>query len=98
MIRIEGGDSGLRHRLLGWLLICDWNIFIFGYGFFYFIKLIIESGEFEKLSDAMVNSRGLGSQTGDMALRELLAHGLISQEDAVFHALDRDTVLNGAAV
>lgn len=41
----------------------------------------------------MVTSRGLGSQTTDMGLRDLLTRHLISEEEALFHATDREAVL-----
>jgi len=43
--------------------------------------------------EAMVTSRGLGSQTTDMGLRDLLTRHLISEEEALFHATDREAVL-----
>ena len=57
------------------------------------IARIIRSGHLHELEEAMVTSRGLGSQTTDMGLRDLLTRHLISEEEALFHATDREAVL-----
>ena len=53
----------------------------------------IRSGQFRDLPEAMQKGRGLGMQTSDMALRSLLLKDAISQEEALYHAVDRDSVL-----
>ena len=41
----------------------------------------------------MRKGRGLGMQTVDMALRSLLLKDTIGQDEALYHAVDRDSVL-----
>ena len=57
------------------------------------ISRIIRSGSFHDLPAAMAKARGLGSQTTDMGLRDLLSRRLISEEEALYHAVDREEVL-----
>lgn len=53
----------------------------------------IRLGNFQELPAVMQRCRGLGMQTADIALRGLLARHLVSQEEALLHATDRDQVL-----
>jgi twitching motility protein PilT len=50
----------------------------------------IAARQFERLAEIMKRSRGLGMQTQDMALKALLAKNLISTEEALYRATDRD--------
>ena len=52
------------------------------------------SSYMRELTALMEKSRGLGSQTTDMALRELLNRQLITETEALFHAVDRDVFLD----
>jgi len=54
-------------------------------------------GRLEQLPDVVRSGRGLGMQTADMALRQLLDRHVISPEEAAFHATDRDWVCRGTA-
>ena len=53
----------------------------------------IRAGKFQDLPALMQKGRGLGMQTADIGLRSLLLKGVISQEEALYHAVDRDSVL-----
>ena len=57
------------------------------------IGRIIRGGQFQDLTAAMTKHRGLGSQTVDLGLRDLLSRHLISEEEALYHAVDREVVL-----
>lgn len=53
----------------------------------------IRAGQFQDLPELMQKGRGLGMQTVDMALRSLLLKDMIGQDEALYHAVDRDSVL-----
>lgn len=57
------------------------------------IARTIRTGSLGDLPEIMKKNRGLGTQTTDMGLRDLLNKSLISEEDALFHADDRDAVV-----
>ena len=57
------------------------------------LSRVIRSGKFHDLPGVMTKSRGLGSQTADVGLHDLLSRHLISEEEALFHAVDREEVL-----
>ncbi len=59
-------------------------------------RAAIRDGDFAALSTIMQKCRGLGMQTADEALRALLDHHVISADEALLHAQDRDAVLAGA--
>lgn len=62
------------------------------------VRGAIRNGNFQELTGIMQRCRGLGAQTSDQALRSLLARHLITQEEALYHATDRDQVsLRGGA-
>jgi len=52
----------------------------------------IAAGHFEELMEIMARGKGLGMQTTDMALRRLVSKKLISGEEAMYHAADREWV------
>ena len=56
------------------------------------IAKAIRDGRFDDLNGLTVKGRGLGMQTSDLALRQLLAAGSISVGDASLHATDREWV------
>jgi twitching motility protein PilT len=58
----------------------------------------IRRGRPELLHDVMMRGRGLGMQTTDLALRNLLNRHLITPEEAAHHAVDRDWVCGRGAV
>jgi twitching motility protein PilT len=53
------------------------------------VSRVLRSGEFHELPAVMERHRGLGMQTVDMGLRNLLARNLITVEEARYHAVDR---------
>jgi twitching motility protein PilT len=53
----------------------------------------IRAGQFRDLPELMQKGRGLGMQTVDMALRSLLLKNTIGEDEALYHAIDRDSVL-----
>jgi len=53
----------------------------------------IRLGHLQELPGIMQRCRGLGMQTADIALRGLLAAHLITQDEALIHATDRDQLL-----
>ena len=53
----------------------------------------VRAGQFRELPELMQKGRGLGMQTVDMALRNLLVKDQITQEEALYHAVDRESVL-----
>ena len=57
------------------------------------VRAAIRTGNLAELPGIMKRCRGLGMQTADIALRGLLAAHLISQEEALIHATDRDQVI-----
>lgn len=57
----------------------------------------LRAGSFQDLPDVMHRSRGLGMQTSDAGLRNLLSRGLINEEDALYHAVDWDYVSSRSA-
>jgi twitching motility protein PilT len=58
----------------------------------------IRAGLLADLPEVMKKNRGLGTQSADMGLRDMLNKNLISEEDALFHATDRDAVVSRRAV
>ncbi len=56
-------------------------------------RAAIRNGNLQDLHAIMQRCRGLGMQTSDIALRALLARHLVTQEEALLHATDRDEVL-----
>jgi twitching motility protein PilT len=56
-------------------------------------RTAIRRGNLRDLQGIMQRCRGLGMQTADIALRALLARHLVTQEEALLHATDRDEVL-----
>lgn len=56
-------------------------------------KAAIRKGSLQELTAIMQRCRGLGMQTADIALRGLLARHLVSQEEALLHATNRDEVV-----
>lgn len=50
----------------------------------------IQTNRFNRLPEIMKRSRGLGMQTIDMGLKALLGKNMITTEEAVYHATDRD--------
>ncbi|MGE3173896.1 MAG: type IV pilus twitching motility protein PilT [Planctomycetota bacterium] len=57
------------------------------------VKTAIRQGNYKELPSIMNRCRGLGMQTSDVALRGLLSHHLITPEEAIQHAINRDLVL-----
>lgn len=57
------------------------------------VRQAIRKGALHELPAIMERCRGLGMQTTDLALRALLAKHLVTQEEALLHASDRDEVL-----
>ncbi len=57
------------------------------------VRDTIRRGDFHQLPAIMQRCRGLGMQTVDAALRSLLGRHLVSQEEALLHASNRDEVL-----
>ena len=51
----------------------------------------------QDLPSIMTKARGLGMQTVDVSLKSLLSRNLISVEEALYHAIDRDWVLARSA-
>lgn len=56
-------------------------------------RTAIRNGHLQELHGIMQRCRSLGMQTSDIALRALLARHLVTQEEALLHATDRDEVL-----
>jgi len=54
------------------------------------VRRAILSQSLEELSAIMDRARGLGMQTADRGLKDLLSLKLITQDEALYHALDRD--------
>lgn len=54
------------------------------------VRLAIRNGQAQELPDIMARCRGLGMQTTDIALRNLLAKHLITPEEALHHASNRE--------
>ncbi len=61
------------------------------------VRTQLRAGAFQELPGIMEKSRGLGMQSVDQGLRALLARNLISVEEALYHATNRDAVSGGAA-
>lgn len=57
------------------------------------VRTALRAGRLQDLPGIMQRCRSLGMQTMDIALRGLLAQHLVSQEEALLHAVDRDEVL-----
>ncbi len=56
-------------------------------------RAAIRKGNLQDLPGIMQRCRGLGMQTTDIALRVLLGRHLVTQEEALLHATDRDEVV-----
>ena len=56
-------------------------------------RAIVRKGSLGDLVSLMQRCRGLGMQTMDISLRSLLARHLVTQDEALLHATDRDEVL-----
>jgi len=56
------------------------------------VRQHLRSGAFQELPAVMEKSRGLGMQTVDQGLRTLLARNLISVDEALYHATNRDAI------
>jgi len=54
------------------------------------VRRAIRTGDLSGIQDIMRSGRGLGMQTVDGALRNLLSRHLITWEEALFHAVDRE--------
>lgn len=52
----------------------------------------LRAGDYDALPAIMAKGRGLGMQTTDIALRNLLNKNLISMSDALYHASDRESL------
>ena len=57
------------------------------------VRASIRAGRLQDLGGIMKRCRGLGMQTTDIALRGLLTRHLVTQEEALLHASNRDEVL-----
>lgn len=57
------------------------------------VRTAIRKGHLQELPLIMQRCRGLGMQTTDIALRSLLSRHLVTQDEALLHASDRDEVL-----
>jgi Tfp pilus assembly pilus retraction ATPase PilT len=53
------------------------------------VARILRAGDLRELPAAMERHRGLGMQTIDVALRQLLNRNLITVDEALYHAADR---------
>lgn len=62
------------------------------------VRGVLRKGKLSDLSVIMQRCRGLGMQTTDVSLRDLLARHLVTQEEALLHASDRDEVLTRSPV
>jgi twitching motility protein PilT len=56
-------------------------------------RAAVRLGRLQELHAIMQRCRGLGMQTIDIALRALLSRHLVTQEEALLHAINRDEVL-----
>lgn len=56
------------------------------------IARIIRAGKFTELHDTMLRNRGLGTQTIDAGLRDLIDKCLITNDEAISYAIDRDAL------
>jgi len=54
------------------------------------VQRAIRAGEYQVLPALMKRGKGLGMQTVDDALRNLLSRNPITWEEALFHAVDRE--------
>ena len=57
------------------------------------VRAAVRKGNLQDLPAIMQRCRSLGMQTTDVSLRSLLSRHLVTQEEALLHALDRDEVL-----
>ena len=48
-------------------------------------RTVIRSGKLQDLEDEMLRNRGLGTQTEDAGLRDLIDKNLITDDEALFH-------------
>lgn len=60
------------------------------------VREAVRMGRLDELQQIMARCRGLGMQTTDAALRTLLGHNHVTQEEALLHAVRRDEVLGSA--
>lgn len=56
------------------------------------VARIIREGKLEDLHDTMLRGRGLGTQTLDAGLRDLINRSLITNDEAMIHAVDLESV------
>ena len=57
------------------------------------VRTALRAGRLQELPAIMQRCRSLGMQTMDNALRSLLGQHLVTQDEALLHAVDRDEVL-----
>lgn len=57
------------------------------------VRQVIRRGSLHELPAIMQRCRGLGMQTTDIALRSLLGRHLVTQDEALLHATNRDEVI-----
>ncbi|MBL8739136.1 MAG: Flp pilus assembly complex ATPase component TadA [Planctomycetes bacterium] len=57
------------------------------------VRAAVRKGNLQDLPAIMQRCRSLGMQTTDVSLRSLLSRHLVTQEEALLHAVDRDEVL-----
>jgi len=56
------------------------------------VRAAIRTGRFDGLEEIMQRCRGLGMQTTDIALRKLLNNHVVTEEEALLHARNREEV------
>ncbi len=56
------------------------------------VARIIRGGNLEDLHDTMLRGRGLGTQTLDAGLRDLISRSLITNDEALIYAADLEAV------
>ena len=62
------------------------------------VRVALRKGNLAELPAIMQRCRGLGMQTTDVSLRALLARHLVTPEEALLHASDRDDVIARGSV
>ncbi|MCB9877825.1 MAG: Flp pilus assembly complex ATPase component TadA [Planctomycetes bacterium] len=58
------------------------------------VRQAVRAGRLQELPGIMNRCRGLGMQTTDVALRGLLAHHVVTQEEALLHACNPEEVVS----
>lgn len=61
------------------------------------VRQHLRTGAFQELPAVMEKSRGLGMQSVDQGLRALLARNLISVDEALYHATNREAVAGASS-